>query len=503
MKITLKKSLIIALLVACGAIGWVAASGRFDRSENRRPTVSVAVNDSPLERQTKFTSSFSPVVKKVAPSVVNVFTTKTVRNPMPEITPFFDDPFFRRFFGQPFGDNEGRRQPRTFKERSLGSGVIVTKDGYILTNNHVVDDADEIKVARDKDKKQFTAKVVGSDPRTDIAVLKIEAKDLPYITFADSDKLEVGDVVLALGNPFGIGQTVTKGIVSATGRGGMGIEDYEDFIQTDAAINPGNSGGALVDAEGRLVGLNTAILSRSGGNQGVGFAIPANLARSVMDQLIEKGKVERGFLGIGIKDLTPELARQFNVPDNASGALVTQLEDRSAAAEAGVQSGDVIIELNGTPVKDRRNLQLMVGRLSPGDKVSLKVLRDGKEKTFAVTLKEMPEQKLASANNEPGDNESDALNGVTVGDIDSAARSRFNIPDRVKGALITEVDPDSASYEAGLRPGDVIQEIDHKRVTNAAEAVEVSKHVKTKQVLVRFWSRGGSDYVVVDEGKSK
>src|SRR3989454_134901 len=503
MKITLKKSLIIALLVACGAIGWVAASGRFDRSENRRPTVSIAVNDSPLERQTKFTSSFSPVVKKVAPSVVNVFTTKTVRNPMPEITPFFDDPFFRQFFGSPFGDNEGRRQPRTFKERSLGSGVIVTKDGYILTNNHVVDGADEIKVARDKDKKQFTAKVIGRDPRTDIAVLKIDAKDLPFITFADSDKIEVGDVVLALGNPFGIGQTVTMGIVSATGRGGMGIEDYEDFIQTDAAINPGNSGGALVDAEGRLVGLNTAILSRSGGSQGVGFAIPANLARSVMDQLIEKGKIERGFLGVGIKDLTPELARQFKVPDNAGGALVTQLEDRSAAAEAGVQSGDVFIELNGTPVKDRRNLQLIVGRLSPGDKVSLKVLRDGKEKTFTVTLKEMPEQKLASANNEPGDNESDALNGVTVGDIDSTARSRFNIPDRVKGALITEVDPDSASYEAGLRPGDVIQEIDHKRVTNAAEAVEVSKHVKTKQVLVGFWSRGGSDYVVVDEGKSK
>ena len=503
MKITLKKSLVIAALVAVGAVGWVAASGRFDRSENKRPTVSVTVNDSPLERQSKMSASFSPVVKKVAPSVVNVFTTKTVRNPMPEITPFFDDPFFRRFFGSPFGDDGGRRQPRTFKERSLGSGVIVTKDGYILTNNHVVDGADEIKVARDKDKKQFTAKVVGRDPRTDIAVLKIDAKDLPSITFADSDRIEVGDVVLALGNPFGIGQTVTMGIVSATGRGGMGIEDYEDFIQTDAAINPGNSGGALVDAEGRLIGLNTAILSRSGGSQGVGFAIPANLARSVMDQLIEKGKVERGFLGVGIQDLTPELARQFNVPDNTSGALVTQLEERSAAAEAGLQTGDVITELNGTPVKDRRNLQLMVGRLAPGEKVAMKVLRDGKEKTFTVTLKEMPEQKLAANDNSSDRNDSDALNGVAVGDIDSAARSRFNIPDNVKGALITDVEQDSASYEAGLRPGDVIQEIDHKRVTNAEEAVEVSKHVRTKQVLVRTWSRGGSHYVVVDESKSK
>src|SRR6266542_2147986 len=242
MHITLKKSLVIALLTGVAAAGWVAASGGFERSGNKRPTVTVAVSGTPLGRQTKFTASFSPVVKKVAPSVVNVFTTKTVRNPWPEVTPFFDDPFFRRFFGQPFG-------------------------------------ADEIKVARDKDKKQFTARVVGRDPKTDIAVLKIDAKDLPFITFADSDKLEVGDVVLALGNPFGIGQTVTMGIVSATGRGGMNIEDYEDFIQTDAAINPGNSGGALVDAEGRLIGINTAILSRTGGNQGVGFAIPANLAR--------------------------------------------------------------------------------------------------------------------------------------------------------------------------------------------------------------------------------
>src|SRR5437762_6659676 len=503
MKIPFKKTTIIALLMAAAAIGWVASSGGFERAGSKRPTVSVAVNDAPLERQTKLATSFAPVVKKVAPDVVNVFTTKTVRNQIPGFTPFFDDPFFRRFFGQPFGDNGGRRAPQTFKERSLGSGVVVTKDGYILTNNHVVDGADEIKVALAKDRKQYTAKVIGRDPRTDIAVLKIDAKDLPFIMFADSDKIDVGDVVLALGNPFGIGQTVTMGIVSATGRGGMGIEDYEDFIQTDAAINPGNSGGALVEAEGRLVGLNTAILSRSGGNQGVGFAIPANLARSVMDQLIKKGKIERGLLGVRIKDLTPELARQFNVPDNTSGALVTQLEEKSAAAEAGLKNGDVITGLNGTPVKDSRNLRLMVGRLAPGDKVAVKVLRDGKEKTLTVTLKETPEQKLASANNEPGDNESDALNGVTVGDIDSTARSRFNIPDRVKGALITEVDPDSASYEAGLRPGDVIQEIDHKRVTNAAEAVEVSKHVKTKRVLVRFWSRGVIRFEVVDEGKSK
>src|SRR6266540_5522416 len=349
MHITLKKSLVIALLTGVAAAGWVAASGGFERSGNKRPTVTVAVSDTPLERQTKFTASFSPVVKKVAPSVVNVFTTKTVRNPWPEVTPFFDDPFFRRFFGQPFGDNEGRRQPRTFKERSLGSGVIVTRDGYLLTNNHVVDGADEIKAARDKDKKQFTARVVGRDPKTDIAVLKIDAKDLPFITFADSDKLEVGDVVLALGNPFGIGQTVTMGIVSATGRGGMNIEDYEDFIQTDAAINPGNSGGALVDAEGRLIGINTAILSRTGGNQGIGFAIPVNLARDVMNSLVTDGKVTRGYFGVMIQDLTPALARKLDLKQR-NGALVGDVVPKSPADKAGIQSGDVVTELDGKPV---------------------------------------------------------------------------------------------------------------------------------------------------------
>jgi serine protease Do len=504
MKITPTKCVLLALVALLGgAAAWVASSSAFEKSPGKRPSVSISVNNSPLARETKLTSSFAPVTKRVAPTVVNVFTTKTVRNQMPGITPFFDDPFFRRFFGQPFGDNGGRRAPQTFKERSLGSGVIVTKDGYILTNNHVVDGADEIKVALAKDKKQYTAKVVGRDPRTDIAVLKIDAKDAPFITFADSDQIEVGDIVLALGNPFGIGQTVTMGIVSATGRGGMGIEDYEDFIQTDAAINPGNSGGALVDAEGRLIGINTAILSRTGGSQGVGFAIPANLVRSVMDQIIEKGKVERGILGVRIQDATPELARQFNVPENTSGALIGEVTEKSAAAEAGLKIGDLIVDLNGTPVKDSRNLKLMVGRLAPGDKVAVKVLRDGKEKTFTVTLKEMPEEKLASADKGSDGNDSDALNGVAVGEIDSAARRQFNIPDRVNGALITDVDQNSASYDAGLRPGDVIQEIDRKRVSSADEAVEASKHVQTREVLVRIWSQGGSRYVVVDEGKSR
>jgi serine protease Do len=500
MKSSLKRTFMVALVAtSCGALGWMALEKSAWGGKPEKVPVPIAVNDAPLARETKLNLSFAPIAKRVGPSVVNVFTTKTVRNP--EMRPFFDDPMFRRFFGEPFGERGSPRQPRTFKERSLGSGVIVTKDGYILTNNHVVDGADEVKVARDKDKKEYTAKVVGRDPKTDIAVLKIDASELPFVTLADSDKIEVGDMVLAIGNPFGVGQTVTMGIISAVGRGGMGIEDYEDFIQTDAAINPGNSGGALVDAEGRLIGINTAILSRTGGNQGVGFAVPVNLARNVMEHLIQDGKVVRGYLGVAIQDLSPELAKQFNVPDTG-GALIGGMTEKSAAAEAGLRSGDVIIELDGKPVKDSRTLRLAVGRMSPGTKVHLKVLRDEKEKSFTVTLREMPEQKMA-ARGEPSENENDeeVLKGVGVGDLDSATRRQFNIPEQIKGAIITDVEPDSASYEAGLRQGDVIQEINHEAVTSAEDAVKASQS-KKKKTLVRLWSKGGSRYVVVDESKA-
>src|SRR6266705_654047 len=324
MIISKKKFVSWLLVLGTGAAALIMSSRAFDWSlggpKPVKTTVPIVVNEAPLARETRMTSSFAPVVKRVAPSVVNVFTTKTVRNQYPEMMPFPDDPFFRRFFGEQFGGEQPRRQPRKFKERSLGSGVVVTKDGYILTNNHVVDGADEVKVSLAKDKKEYSAKIAGRDPKTDIAILKIDAKDLPFVTFADSDKIEVGDVVLALGNPFGIGQTVTMGIVSAVGRGGMHIEDYEDFI--------------LTDAEGRLIGINTAILSRSGGNQGVGFAVPVNLARNVMEQIIDKGKVVRGFLGVLLQDLDPALAKEFNVPDNANGALVGEVTEKSAAAEA-------------------------------------------------------------------------------------------------------------------------------------------------------------------------
>jgi len=318
---------VIALSLSSWIWSWPLALSATD------PTVvTLNVDDATLRRESKLSASFAPVVERVAPSVVNVFSTKMARNPFGrDLRPLLDDPLFRRFFGDPSDGGAPRQIPRMQKQQSLGSGVIVSKDGHILTNNHVVDGADEVKVALLGNKREYTAKVVGRDPKTDIAVLKIDAGDLPPLTLAASDKVAVGDVVLAVGNPFGLGQTVTMGIVSATRRGGMGIEEYEDFIQTDASINPGNSGGALVDTDGRLVGICTAILSRSGGNQGVGFAVPMDLARNVMEQILKKGRVVRGYLGVSIQDVSPELRKDFSVPEGR-GALIGGVTDGGSAA---------------------------------------------------------------------------------------------------------------------------------------------------------------------------
>ena len=321
--------------------------------------------------------------------MVNIYSTVTIQE---RPNPLLNDPFFRRFFGD---DSGGQSQPRTHREQSLGSGVIVSPDGYILTANHVVEGADKVKVALASGEKEFDAKIIGTDPATDTAVLKVDGKNLPAITIADSDKLEVGDVVLAVGNPFGVGQTVTMGIVSGLGRGGFGINNYENFIQTDAAINLGNSGGPLVDAEGRLVGINTWIISRSGGSQGLGFAVPVNMARYAMERLISEGKVTRGYLGLGLQpEMTPELAKEFNLP-NMNGALVTTVEPDSPAAKAGFKEADFVTEFNGQKVKDMRHLRLLVSQTAPGKTVKLKILRDGKEKTLTATLAEIPREMLA------------------------------------------------------------------------------------------------------------
>jgi serine protease Do len=409
---------------------------------------------------------------------------------IPGLAPFFDDPFFRQFFGVPF-----ESIPRERRERSLGSGVIVTEDGYILTNAHVVDGADEIKVALADDKTVYEAKVVGADPHTDVAVIKVEGRKFPAITVTDSDLVEVGDVVLAIGNPFGVGQTVTMGIVSAKGRAGMGIVDYEDFIQTDASINPGNSGGALVDAAGRLVGINQSIISRSGGNQGIGFSIPINLARYVMERLVTDGKVTRGYLGVLVQPVTPELAKEFNLPDN-SGALIGEVTKDSPAEDAGLKEGDVIIQFNGRKVTDSRHLRLMASQTAPGTKVQVKFLRDGKEQQATVKLGELPEGGLAKADTGPGglrrSPQPDVLDGVTVDDLDARTRRQFNLPAQLQGAVEVEVDPASAGAAAGLRAGDVILEINRQRVTNADELVRLSEQVKGNRVLLRVWSQAAA-----------
>ena len=498
----------IGLLVGALAVaGSSLLAGRYVLAKDapKGPPVHLTVNENALPRDGKSITSFAPVVKRVAPSVVTVYITtksRVVSGPQTQAAPFSDD-FFRRFFGgQPgFGDQEPERNFRVPKQHGLGSGVIVTKDGYILTNNHVVDDAENIKVALN-DGREFTAKVIGRDPKSDIAVVKIDAHDLPYMTLADSDKAEVGDLVLAIGNPFRVGQTVTMGMISAKGRGNVSGTDYEDFIQTDAAINPGNSGGALVDAEGRLIGINTAILSRSGGNEGIGFAVPINMARNIMESLVTQGRVVRGYLGVLIQDITPDLAKEFNLSQD-QGALVGDVTPRSPAEKGGLRSGDVILDFNGKPVTDSRHLKLQVAETAPNTTVPAKVLRDGKEKTLELTMKELPGSEKMTKTDHEESNSSDTLNGVTVSDIDATVKRQLDLPNAVKGAVVTDVDQDSAAYEAGLRPGDVIEEINRKPVQGADDAVKLTENGKSKKTLLKIWSKGGSRYLVVNEDKSQ
>jgi serine protease Do len=444
------------------------------------------------------TTSFAPIVKKVAPSVVRVDTSIKPKEREMRGGPGMDNPMFRWFFGEEpgmRGPGQGRRL-YTPPQRGVGSGVIVSQDGYLLTNNHVVDGADEVKVAL-QDGRKLTAKVIGTDPQTDVAVLKIEGEDLPFLEMADSDKIEVGDVVLAIGNPYGMGQTVTSGIISATGRMSLGLE-YEDFIQTDAPINQGNSGGALVDAEGRLIGINTAIFSPTGGNIGIGFAIPTDLARYVMDSLIKDGKVSRGFIGVIIQNVTPALAKEFKLKE-PTGALVAEVKPGGPAEKAGFKREDVVTEFNGKTVTDSHQLRLLVAQVKPGKTVPVKVLRDGSSKTLEVTTRELPgSNRLATAGNHDVKDEG-TLNGVTVADLDARARREMDIPANLKGVLVTEVEPDSPSFEAGLRPGDVILEINRKPVTDAEEAVRMTEDAKDKTTLLRVWNKGDSRFVVVDE----
>jgi len=480
-----------------------AAFSPFARAEE---VPAVKVDPKPLPQVAGTLTTFAPVVEKVAPNVVTIATSKMVKRGAQQQNPMFNDPMFRRFFGIPDAPNGqeddeapgkgGRKRKQTM---GLGSGVIVSPDGHIITNNHVIDGADEILVKVGNEKHEYTAKKIGTDPSTDLAILKIEPlKKLQGITFADSDKIRVGDLAIAVGNPFGLTQSVTMGIVSATGRGGTGITDFENFIQTDASINPGNSGGALVDTEGRLIGINTAIFSRTGGNQGIGFAVPANLARTVMEGLIKNGKVSRGFLGIALQPLSDELAKMFKIEENA-GALVASVSEKSPAEKAGVKEGDIVVEVSGQKVEGPRELQLLVAAIAPGTKVDVKLVRDGQEKLVTVELGERPNAGLTAANTPEKADDPDVLDGVTVAEIDAEARKKFDLPDTVKGVIITAVDPDSASAEAGLKIGDVIHEINREPINSSKQAVELSEKVKKeKKVLLRVSTKGSSRFVVVE-----
>jgi serine protease Do len=487
---------------ALGAACLLAAAGLYAAVDANTPSthaITLKRDDQTVNRGTLESASYSGVVKRVAPSIVKITVqirphrAAFGRGDDGQDMPGLNDPFFRQFFG-----NRAPVVPET-PETGLGSGVIISPDGYIVTNNHVVDGAKQVTVTL-SDGRELQARVVGRDPQTDIAVVKVSASDLPAITFASSRKVEVGDRVLAIGNPFGIGETVTTGIVSATGRrAGIGLA-YEDFIQTDAAINPGNSGGALVDVEGRLVGINTAILSRSGGFQGVGLAVPADLVGNVADNLVAHGKVVRGYLGIGIQDLTPTLADQFGIKA-AAGALVTDVRSGSPGAKAGLKSGDVITALNGQPVDNASALSLGVGETAPGTKLTLDVLRDGRSERFDVTTVTKPAGNGASDESSlsPSGDDQGVLNGVGVGDIDASARRDLNLPARINGAVVTSVDPQSASARAGLREGDVIMEINRHPVDSAKAAVDLSASATGKKTLVKLWSHGNTVYVVVDE----
>ena len=435
----------------------------------------------------KIGEATAEIVEAVRPTVVNISTMRTVTMPGSH-SPLLDDPFFRRFFGDQF------KAPKERKSANLGSGVIVDSKGYILTANHVIQGADEIKVTL-SDKREFKGKIVGNDAMTDVGIIKIDAENLPAIKWGDSEKLKVGETVLAIGSPYGLSQTVTMGIVSAVGRANVGIADYEDFIQTDAAINPGNSGGALVNVRGELVGINTAIFSTSGGYQGIGFAVPTSMAKSVMDSLISKGKVVRGWFGMTIQLLTPELAQQFGLKEE-SGVLVGDVVEGGPAEKGGIQRGDVIVEFEGKKIGEPNQLRNMVANTLPGKEVTLKIIRENKTQVKKVTISELPADMQKPSKGEYNN----LLNGVYVQDISPEISARLNLPKRIKGVVVTDVDEESPAAMVLMR-GDVIQEINRQKITGVKEYEKIVSKITTESDILLLVFRGGSSIFITLSGK--
>ena len=467
----------LALVAALGGVGYASAT----HLEHLHDALALKMA-SPDEGYSQ--TGFAPVVKKVLPTVVNIASSKVSKVPTEFFGQLPDDPMFRQFFGD--DSNRRFRTPRQApeqREKGLGSGVVMTQDGYIVTNNHVVDGATDVTVTL-ADKREFKAKVIGTDPKSDIAVIKIDAANLSPITIADSSKVQVGDYALAVGDPFGVGQTVTMGIVSATGRSHLGIEAYEDFIQTDAPINPGNSGGALINDRGELIGINTAIIAHgSEGNQGIGFAIPANMARNVMQQIVEHGKVTRAYLGIVPQDVTPDIAKQFGEKE-ARGALVADVSAGSPAQKSGLERGDIILDVNGKPVSDSNELRMTISMMAPDSDAKLKVLRNGSEREIAVKLDTMPTEQASKSEDKSDGSANSALSGVSVDNLDAQSASDLGLSPNTKGVVVTNVDPSSEAAEAGLRRGDVIQEVNRQPIKNTSDFERAMRSSKDKPLLL-------------------
>ena len=465
------RTLVAAGALAGAAILAVAAWGR-PAALAARPGAGAPEPDAPsVPTLDQFSAALRAATRRAAPSVVAIATTQSVE--VPAIPFGFGEDFLRRFFGiEPEEGPPGRRAPaRRIPRQGLGSGIIVSKDGYVLTNNHVVAGADEIKVVL-ADGAEHKGKIVGTDPPTDVALVKIEAQDLPVAALGNSDQVEVGDWVLAIGAPMGLQKTVTAGIISAKGRASVGIADYEDFIQTDAAINPGNSGGPLVNMRGEVIGLNTAIASRTGGYMGIGFAVPVNMARDVMDRLKDKGEVVRGWLGVGIQNVTKDMAASMKLPGD-QGVLVNQVFEDGPAAKAGLEAGDVIIEYDGKPVKDVLELRTQVAWAAPGKSVPVVVLRDGKKKALTIQIGRRSEAPPV-AGAEPAEPDEFKELGLEVGPVTPEAAQRYGY-ESGQGVLITAVAPTSPAADADLEPGMLVLRVAGRKVATVAEFREALK----------------------------
>jgi serine protease Do len=455
---------------------------------------------------------FSEIVKKATPAVVNIAVTGggeggRRRGGLPPGP-----------FGGPPGDEPGGGElptpppmppgppaPHGRPDQSAGSGVIVDSNGYIVTNNHVVEGATQITVTL-SDRREFPAKIIGTDPKTDLAVIKVEVKDLPALKWAEYEKLQVGDLVLAVGSPFGLSSTVTLGIISALGRGNVGIADYEDFIQTDAAINPGNSGGALVNMNGELIGINTAIFSRTGGSEGIGFAIPSSIALDIVDSLQKTGKVVRGWMGVAIQEITPALAKSFKLPEQRKGVLISDVNENGPSHAAGIKRGDVVVAFNGKDVQSVSQLRNLVARTMVGKDAQVKVLRDGKEQTIAVKVAERPSDEMLAKKEPAPAKEKDqgdtvklpdnVLASLRVQTLSDALMSQLNIPAKTAGVVITSVEPGGQAEAAGLQRGDVIQEVNHETVKTLDDYQKAAHKIKKDELAVLLVNRQGNSLFV-------